>query len=265
MGQRASVCGCGGACLYCVNVCVWISVTGFKLSVKVEFSSIPLRGDSLIPRPGPSLSSSECLLLLMCSLSHHAWMWVRDTAQCQGGPWLDTSQVCCRPDEKLRKRLDFSDILHQLWFLYAACVWGRSPRLSAQVQVYLSDCGAGAQVTVRVRRCGCGLEIPDLEACSDNSMNPVWCFFCGACFWAGMWSILFSPQTHTHTHLHVLHCETGCQQRVPPLPLSLTATVRSSRWGAIKPDNKHSPSIPVCWCCCCCWCRAGGSSSATLC
>lgn len=81
----------------------------------------------------------------------------------------------------------------------------------------------------------------------------------------GMRSILFSPQTHTHIHFHVFHGETGCQQRVPPLPRSLTATVRSSRWGAIKPDNKHSPSIPVCCCCCCCcrWCRAGGSSPAT--
>lgn len=86
-------------------------------------------------------------------------------------------------------------------------------------------------------------------------------------------NVVFSPHTHTHTrthkhtHLHVLHYEACCQQRVPPLPLSLTATVRSSRWGAIKPDNKHSPSIPVCWCCCCCccWCRrAGGSSPATL-
>ena len=41
--------------------------------------------------------------------------------------------------------------------------------------------------------------------------------------------------------------------RAPPLSLSLTTTVRSSRWRAIKADNKRSPSIPACWCSCCCY------------
>lgn len=35
---------------------------------------------------------------------------MRDTVQCQGGLRLDASQSCCGPDEKLRKRLDLSDI-----------------------------------------------------------------------------------------------------------------------------------------------------------
>lgn len=62
------------------------------------------------------------LPVLMLSLSNRTWMCVRDTAQCQGGPWLDPSQACCRPDEKLRKRLDFSDILSLpgIWLLYTA-------------------------------------------------------------------------------------------------------------------------------------------------
>lgn len=54
------------------------------------------------------------LLVLMLALSNCAWMCVRDTAQCQGGSWLDLSQACCRPDEILRKRFDFSDILSLL-------------------------------------------------------------------------------------------------------------------------------------------------------
>lgn len=146
------------------------------------------------------------------------------------------------------------------------------PVLSLQRRIRPVFVGAGTGVSIKPRTqvCsksvytfGCGLEIPDSEACFDNSTRPVWCFFGVTRFWTGMWAILFSPQTHTHTYTSYT-VKTGCQPSVPPLPLSLTATVRSSRWGAIKPDNKHSPSIPVCWCCCC-WCRAGGSSSATSC
>ena len=53
-------------------------------------------------------------LLLMLSLLNRAWMCVRDTAQCQGGLCLALCQACCSPDEKLRKRLDFRDILSSL-------------------------------------------------------------------------------------------------------------------------------------------------------
>lgn len=107
MGQRACVWFWWCVCLYCVNVFVWLWVVGQKLTVKVHPS----------PRREPSLSIPTCSnasCFLMFPLSDHAWMRVHDTAQCQGGPWLDMSQVCCRPDEKLRKRLDFREILSQL-------------------------------------------------------------------------------------------------------------------------------------------------------
>lgn len=108
------------------------------------------------------------------------------------------------------------------------------------------------------------LEFPDFVTCSHivtRSLTSV--------LLPLSWNVVYPLLIHTHTVTRLLHGEARCQRRVPPLPLSLTATVRSSRWGAIKPDNKHSPSIPVCWwwCCCCCCCRcrrAGGSTPATL-
>lgn len=45
----------------------------------------------LIPSVHPHLL--ESLLVLMLSLSNHGWMCVRDSAQCQGGPWLNLSQA----------------------------------------------------------------------------------------------------------------------------------------------------------------------------
>lgn len=113
MGQRASDGGgCGGVCLY-VCLCACLALNGGAI-IPHSLQRFPcfLRGQNMAPVPMMCLKAY--LLVLMLSLSSRAWMCVRDTAQCQGGPWLAVSQACCRPDEILRKRLDFSDILSLL-------------------------------------------------------------------------------------------------------------------------------------------------------
>lgn len=117
-----------------VLMCVWHSVQWQKSIVNSTIPSVPWY-------------SSPC-----CRTEHHScpaghlwaswrptgvdaffvatclYVFVRDKAQCQGGPWLDPRQACCRPDEKLRKRLGFRDILSFLgiWLLYTHCTGARN-------------------------------------------------------------------------------------------------------------------------------------------
>lgn len=143
-----------------VFICVLMCVFGIQLSCSSKSAVSPIFffilfywGESitwstvmlilLILSVHPHLL--EALLVLMLSLSNHAWMCVRDNAQCQGGPWLNLSQVGWGPDEKLRKSLDFSDILSLLciWLLYRGCT---------EATMY---CGVRLRICQQGYRCVC--------------------------------------------------------------------------------------------------------------
>lgn len=83
---------CGGVCLFCV----------------MRRSRLPL------PNSKPVflfLQVSEPPGLLSASFSWSQCLFDYNCACLMWGPWLDVSQMCCGPYEKLSKRLDCNDIL----------------------------------------------------------------------------------------------------------------------------------------------------------
>lgn len=119
---------------WCVFICVFMCVSGpngikWRCNIIIKYTISPILTSCLLPSVLQAFFEHchllEGPLLLMLSLLKHGWMCMRDTVQCQGGLCLDLSQAFCSPDEKLRKRLNFRDILSSLgiWLLYAACTW----------------------------------------------------------------------------------------------------------------------------------------------
>lgn len=112
MGQRACVWFWWCVCLYCVNVFVWLWVVGQKLTVKVHPS--PRREPySVFQAFSEHPHLLERLLLLDVSsvrpcLDASAWHCT------MSGRSLVGHEPGVLPDEKLRKRLDFREILSQL-------------------------------------------------------------------------------------------------------------------------------------------------------
>lgn len=150
--------------------------------------------------------------------------------ECLGGPFLNRVQACS-PDENFRKGLSFCDIL---------CVF----------TIWLH--------TRPIPLCECVLMTSRLNRLPKSSVEPkrrliFWLendFAYIHCFCSTGMSCSRSrcqtPPLSLPFSQHPLCREALCQQPAPLLSLSLTTTVRSSRWWAIKPDNKRLPSIPVC-------------------
>lgn len=142
-----------------------------------------------------------------------------DISQRLGGHCCLELIPACNPDETCRKGVSFCDIL---------CVF----------TIWL--------------HAGLDFSLCQWHPCSQMCaiINKIWGFFC-------MIYLITEISDLIRDELLLLKCtrpppkllpccEVFCQQLLPFLSLSLTTTVRSSRWWAINADNKHSPSISVC-------------------